>query len=737
MKHAAGLRRRIRFMKRCRWARGLLLTLVLCALCASAGAENYTKLRYRDSGDAVLRLQQALNQLGYAAGTADGKFGAATEKAVRNFQKANGLTQDGIAGNATQTLLYQMANGTVAAVTPAPSTSGTTNVSGGTTTGLFAGNYQTLQYGSRGTRVTTLQNALNQLGFSAGTADGRFGLGTQKAVVSFQKSAGLKQDGKAGKATLVALEKAVSGETTVTPAPGSSATAAPSSGIPTRILRQGASGDDVKSVQTRLQALGYYAGTIDGKYGSGTIAAMQAFQSRNGLTVDGKAGSATYAVLYSANAVPAYATAAPDGVATATPTPAPATPTPSSGWTVPTRILRKGAQGSDVKSVQTRLQSLGYYAGTIDGKYGSGTISAMQEFQRRNGLVVDGKAGSNTYAKLFSDSAVGAETTTPTPMPTGSTIPTRTLQSGSSGEDVKLVQNRLKALGYYSGTVDGSFGSGTVTALKAFQLTNNLTSDGIAGSGTYAKLFSDSAIAAGASATNYPTLRVGATGSDVTQLQTALSNLKYTVTVNGTYDAATKEAVIAFQQRNMLGVDGVAGPSTLAKLYSGSAVTGDTAVTTPAPNGGGDVPSVSELKLLHWYTDVKPVLRGKKSIYVYDPASGYSFTLHLYSLGRHADVEPMTAQDTANMMAAFGGKAYWEPVKFVYVKLPNGVWTVATMHNVAHGGQSIKDNNFNGQNCVHFLRDMDECTKNDPSYGVKNQKAIRENWKRLTGETVD
>lgn len=315
-------------------------------------------------------------------------------------------------------------------------------------------------------------------------------------------------------------------------------------------------------------------------------------------------------------------------------------------------------------------------------------------------------------------------------------IPTRTLQSGSSGEDVKLVQNRLKALGYYSGTVDGSFGSGTVTALKAFQLTNNLTSDGIAGSGTYAKLFSDSAIAAGASATNYPTLRVGATGSDVTQLQTALSNLKYTVTVNGTYDAATKEAVIAFQQRNMLGVDGVAGPSTLAKLYSGSAVTGDTAVTTPAPNGGGDVPSVSELKLLHWYTDVKPVLRGKKSIYVYDPASGYSFTLHLYSLGRHADVEPMTAQDTANMMAAFGGKAYWEPVKFVYVKLPNGVWTVATMHNVAHGGQSIKDNNFNGQNCVHFLRDMDECAKNDPSYGVKNQKAIRENWKRLTGETV-
>jgi hypothetical protein len=59
------------------------------------------------------------------------------------------------------------------------------------------------------------------------------------------------------------------------------------------------------------------------------------------------------------------------------------------------------------------------------------------------------------------------------------------------------------------------------------------------------------------------------------------------------------------------------------------------------------------------------------------------------------------------------------------------------MHDVAHGGQSIKDNNFNGQNCVHFLRDMDEVTKNDPDYGVTNQLALRKGWKDLTGEVVD
>jgi hypothetical protein len=56
---------------------------------------------------------------------------------------------------------------------------------------------------------------------------------------------------------------------------------------------------------------------------------------------------------------------------------------------------------------------------------------------------------------------------------------------------------------------------------------------------------------------------------------------------------------------------------------------------------------------------------------------------------------------------------------------------------VAHGSQTISDNNFDGQNCVHFLRDMDECKQNDPDYGVQNQEAIREAWKKLTGITVN
>ena len=538
-------------MERKSWWRIVLLSLLFCALSVAALAESYSTLRYLDNGSAVLSLQQALNQLGYSTGGADGKYGPATKEAVEQFQRNNNLKVDGIAGNATQTLLYQLTGG--ASATPAPD-SGSSS-SGSTTGGLFSGNYATLKYGSRGDRVSILQKALNDLGFNAGTVDGNFGLGTQKAVTSFQKSAGLTQDGLAGRSTLTALEKAVSGGTVVTPAPDN-------------------------------------------------------------------------------------------------PTPTPA-PTPdNNGWVIPNRTLRKGYTGDDVKSVQSRLQELGYYTGSLDGNYGSGTMAAVKAFQGRNGLTQDGIAGSGTFGKLFSTSAVAADS--------------------SSTDDPDT--------------------------------------------------------------TDYPTLRAGDSGEEVTKMQQALVNLKYDLTVTGTYDTATKEAVIGFQQRNKLSVDGVAGPNTLKKLYSGDCVTGDTEISYPDTSIDG--PNGSQVQLLHWFNDVKPTLKNGQCMEAYDPETGISWTLRVMSRGNHADVEPLTSADTAAMNQAFGNVESWGP-KVVYVLLPDGRWSIASTHNVAHGGQTISDNNFDGQNCVHFLRDMDECMKNDPSYGVQNQEAIRKAWKELTGETVN
>ena len=62
-------------------------------------------------------------------------------------------------------------------------------------------------------------------------------------------------------------------------------------------LRQGSSGDTVRTVQTKLKRWGYYGGSADGIYGPATERAVRAFQKKNGLTVDGVVGRATFAAL--------------------------------------------------------------------------------------------------------------------------------------------------------------------------------------------------------------------------------------------------------------------------------------------------------------------------------------------------------------------------------------------------------------------------------------------------------
>jgi len=77
----------------------------------------YNTLRKGDQGPEVVTLQQALTELGYLNGAADGNFGTGTQTAVKKFQTDNGLDSDGIAGKMTLEALYKKSS-----VTPIPET---------------------------------------------------------------------------------------------------------------------------------------------------------------------------------------------------------------------------------------------------------------------------------------------------------------------------------------------------------------------------------------------------------------------------------------------------------------------------------------------------------------------------------------------------------------------------------------------------------------------------------------
>lgn len=63
-------------------------------------------------------------------------------------------------------------------------------------------------------------------------------------------------------------------------------------------------------------------------------------------------------------------------------------------------LSRFGSNGSEVREIQTRLKNWGYYTGEIDGIYGSRTVAAVRQFQRKNGLTADGIAGDSTLAAM-------------------------------------------------------------------------------------------------------------------------------------------------------------------------------------------------------------------------------------------------------------------------------------------------------------------------------------------------
>lgn len=504
-------------------------------------------------------------------------------------------------------------------------------------------------------------------------------------------------------------------------------------------LEFGSRGSDVLKLQKALLELGFNPNGTDGKFGRGTETAVKAYQSARGLEADGKAGTLTLTMLYSET----------DGQSSSVTTPVTTNP----------NTLKYGDSGSRVTELQTALVKLGYNTNGVDGRFGAGTQRAVISFQKDNGLEADGLAGTKTLELLYKK-ADGTSSSSGSSSGSGTSSGlTRTLRRGYTGDDVVTVQQRLKELGYYTGSIDGVYGSGSIAAATAFQKNNGLKVDGLTGQSTYAALFSSSAVAAGSSGSSssgsssssgaYVKLKSGDKGTEVKKLQQALKDLGYNVSADGTYGPITVAAVTAFQKLNGLDDDGIAGAKTQTVLYSGNAKRYDSSSNSGSSSGGSSsggsssgstgttvAPNGATIQLLHWFNDVKPTLKNGQNLIAYDPETGISWTLRIMSRGNHADVEPLTAADTAAMFEAFGNKESWGP-KVVYVKLPDGRWSIASTHNVAHGGQTISGNNFDGQNCVHFLRDMDECKRNDPDYGVQNQNAIRNAWKKLTGITVD
>ncbi|MCM3718552.1 peptidoglycan-binding protein [Fictibacillus phosphorivorans] len=268
--------------------------------------------------------------------------------------------------------------------------------------------------------------------------------------------------------------------------------------------------------------------------------------------------------------------------------------------------LKQGITHTDVKQLQSLLKQKGYFKEQQTTTYfGPITKKAVMDFQKANGLVVDGIVGKRTYSKLLEKSF---QETPPKKQPAQIVAPaSKDLKLHSTGQAVMKLQQDLKYLGFftYYKTTD-YYGTITTEAVRKFQLSQKLKATGVADVTTLDRVAKavaakknpvqppaqtkPAAPAAPKPATpSKPTpppappkpapapqppqstvkeLKFGSTGPEVKQLQTRLKNLGFFTypMITDYFGMVTEESVEKFQKAYGLPVTGIVTKAVLDKM---------------------------------------------------------------------------------------------------------------------------------------------------------------------------
>lgn len=296
--------------------------------------------------------------------------------------------------------------------------------------------------------VYQLEERLSALGYLSGEYDGVFDAETSAALESFQQANGLEVTGSADGTTLDRLNSAdaLSRQDYLARFANAYAQMTP--------LEKGSTSNDVLSVQRKLKEYGYFLGDPDGVFGDSTQQAVEKFQMVNGLTVSGVADGAVLMRLMADSPITwsAYLTE---------------------------MSAAEGDTGLNVYALQKKLQALGYFTGSCTASFGELTREAVLAYQVDMGLEQNGQADAATWAALYAVNAADAASDA--------------LKTGDYGDEIRELQERLNALGFFDHEITGSYGYTTETAVRLFQMAANLPATGEIDAETLAQLTGDSA----------------------------------------------------------------------------------------------------------------------------------------------------------------------------------------------------------------------------------------------------
>ena len=362
--------------------------------------------------------------------------------------------------------------------------------------------------------VLPIQRALKNKGYYNGSVNGIALTSTYEAFLEFQEDNGLEADGFFGPASRQALY-------------GSSSGSSSASGDNALPYEKGDRGSNILDLQAGLTVLCCHPGDLDGSFGPQVEEAVRVFEGKYGLEEDGVFANSD---------------------------------------------LRE--MQTQLRPIQQALVEAGYELRNVTGAPDESFYQVLREFQRDQGLVVDGQAGPATRAALGIAKVYGNDD-----------FP---LSRGSKGYNVLCLQYALRMVQIDPNGFDGSFGGGCESAVERYQERNGLKTDGVVGTNTWEAL-----------------------RKDIRPIQEALINKGYDIggSADGVATPDTYNAVLAFQEDNGLEVDGLVGTSTKAALGISSDGTVSN-ITSAALRRGSKGQLVRYLQKVFNYLGYSPSIDG-------------------------------------------------------------------------------------------------------------------------------
>lgn len=290
-----------------------------------------------------------------------------------------------------------------------------------------------------------VQLRLIALGHDTRGADGVFGSGTRRAITAWQRDRGYPQTGYLTAAQLGALQQGPAA-----PQAGSAGTGAADAEAALDLTTT-----QRRIIQSRLTQLGHDTRGVDGKFGSGTRAAITAWQRAKGVAATGFLTRADADAILNAGTTPVVA------------------PPLAGEQDAAAAELALNLTLENRSAAQRALVAAGHDTNGVDGRFGSGTRRAIRAWQTARGEPATGYLTAPQWKALRD----GGSAPAPAGAAGGATAVDEIRLNLGTTERTE-VQTRLAALGYDTRGIDGTFGSGTRAAIRRWQGDNALPVSG-------------------------------------------------------------------------------------------------------------------------------------------------------------------------------------------------------------------------------------------------------------------